>query len=163
MDAYLLGLGSNLGDREYYIDQAIDAIRSKCGEVTAIAPLLETAPWGGTADLSFLNTAIICETSLQPLAMLDQLLAIESDLGRIRSERWGNRTLDCDIILWRRAPGDYPCFKDARLSIPHPEAKHRSFVLEPCAAIAGDWIHPEAGLSLKELWVNLAKSSQQSP
>ncbi len=155
LNSYLIALGSNLGDREYYINQAIDAIRRKCGPITALGPLLETAAWGGAAEGAFLNTALVCETSLEPEALLKELLEIESEYGRVRDHRWGNRTLDCDVILWRRGPGDFPVVQTPRLSIPHPEAHRRLFVLDPALPIAGDWIHPVEGRTLRELWNKL--------
>jgi 2-amino-4-hydroxy-6-hydroxymethyldihydropteridine diphosphokinase len=151
MNTFLIALGSNLGDRKYYIDQAVIAIGTRLGKVTDIAKVLETEPIGA-ADQSFFNTAILCETRLDPEAALSELLRIEIDLGRVRAERWGNRTIDCDIILWRAQDGSYPGYKSGTLVIPHPEALSRDFVLGPAAEIAGDWLHADNELTLQELW-----------
>ncbi len=159
MNTFLIALGSNLGDRKYYIDRAIEAIGTRCGKVTDIAKVLETEPLGA-ADQSFFNTALLCESSLDPEAMLAALLNIEIDLGRVRAERWGNRTIDCDIILWRAMDHTYPLYASERLIIPHPEAIRRDFVLGPAAEIAGDWIHPEKRITLGELWRNFSKGSE---
>ncbi|MBC7533395.1 MAG: 2-amino-4-hydroxy-6-hydroxymethyldihydropteridine diphosphokinase [Oligoflexus sp.] len=160
MNTFLIALGSNLGDRKYYLDRAIDAIATRCGKVTDIAKVLETQPLGA-ADQSFFNTALLCESSLGPEAMLKTLLEIESDLGRVRSERWGNRTIDCDIILWKAKDQSYPIYASESLIIPHPEAIGRDFVLEPCAEIAAEWIHPQKAITLGELWRNFQKDSEK--
>lgn len=138
MDTYLIALGANVGDREYYIDKAIRAIRRKCGKVVKVASILETEPIGA-ADRTFLNTALLCESELDPEALLRELAGIEQDLGRERKERWGNRTIDCDIILWKNSAGDYPVYSSESLKIPHPEAHNRLFVLDPAVEIAADW------------------------
>ena len=158
MNTYLIALGSNLGDRKYYMDQAIDAIGTHCGKVIAIAEVLETAPLGA-ADQAFLNTALLCLSPLDPEILLRKLLKIETDLGRVRSERWGNRTIDCDIILWKDKDQTYPIYRSESLIIPHPEAIKRAFVLGPAAAVAANWIHPEQMITLGELWRNF--SSQE--
>lgn len=150
MDTYLIALGANVGDREYYIEQAIDAIRRKCGKVLNVASVLETEPIGA-ADQPFLNTALLCESSLDPEALLAELATIEKDLGRERKERWGNRTIDCDIILWKTSDGRFPAFSSPTLTIPHPEAHKRLFVLNPAAEIAGKWQHSLLGKYLFEL------------
>ncbi len=151
MNTFLIALGSNLGDRNYYIEAATEAIRDRCGLVLARAPLLESAPIGA-ADQAFINTALLCESALDPEALLAELLRIEGSLGRVRETKWGNRTVDCDIILWRKPDGSIPIYRSEKLVIPHPEAHRRSFVLEPAAAIAGDWIHPVLGLALGRIW-----------
>lgn len=163
MNTFLIALGSNLGDRKYYIDQAVLAIGDRLGKVTDIAEVLETEPIGA-ADQSFFNTALLCQTALDPEAALAELLRIEIDLGRVRMERWGNRTIDCDIILWRAKDGSFPPYKSETLTIPHPETCSRDFVLGPAAEIAGDWIHADQELTLRELWrIFLLKTKKSSP
>ncbi|MBC7658474.1 MAG: 2-amino-4-hydroxy-6-hydroxymethyldihydropteridine diphosphokinase [Chitinophagaceae bacterium] len=151
MNTYLIALGSNLGDRKYYIECARAAIQSQCGKVLAMAKILESEPIGA-ADQAFFNTVLMCESILEPEALLTQLLKIETDLGRVRMEHWGNRTIDCDIILWKDKVRDYPVYRSESLIIPHPEALKRAFVLAPAAEIAGTWVHPEAHATLAELW-----------
>ncbi len=149
MHTYLIALGSNLGDRKYHIEQAIEAIRSHCGKVLAVAPILETSPIGA-ADQLFFNTVLTLESAISPLPLLKKLLEIETTLGRVRAERWGNRTIDLDLILWNEE-GTARRFQDNELTIPHPEAHKRDFVLGPALTIAGDWIHPVLGLTLREI------------
>ncbi len=139
----LIAIGSNLGDRAQILKQAVELISEQCGVVAAISQLHETLPIG-QADQTFLNGALICLTKLSPLQLLERLLAIEKRLGRDRlSEgRWGNRTCDLDIILWRLGNGEYLTVDDARLQIPHPQAALRSFVLIPANEIAPNWKFP---------------------
>ncbi len=155
MHQYLVALGANQGDREYYIEQAIEAIRRSCGLIRARSRSYETAPLGA-ADLPFLNSAAIVETAEEPEQMLKILMKIEESLGRVRTVRWGNRTIDCDIILWRRAEGQFPLFQSSILTIPHPEAHRRSFVLDPAVEIAADWIHSGQNLTVRQLWQSLS-------
>jgi 2-amino-4-hydroxy-6-hydroxymethyldihydropteridine diphosphokinase len=83
------------------------------------------------------------------------LLEIEILLGRIRTEKWGNRTIDLDLIFCRRAGGDIEIFQSDILTLPHPEMHCRSFVLEPAAEIAGDWLHPILKKNIRELWTEM--------
>ncbi len=156
MHTYLIALGSNLGDRKYYIEEAIKAIGGQCGKVLAVAPLLETSPIGA-ADQLFINTALTLESQLEPDPLLAILLAIELELGRQRKEKWGNRTIDLDIILWR-SDAISQVYQSPSLTIPHPECLKRDFVLHPAQAVAGDWIHPLEGLKLKELSIKKGDS-----
>ncbi|WP_218110238.1 2-amino-4-hydroxy-6-hydroxymethyldihydropteridine diphosphokinase [Oligoflexus tunisiensis] len=157
MQEYVLALGANLGDREYYIGQAIEAIRTSCGPIQRQSRLLETEAMGA-ADRPFLNGALVIQSTLEPESLLTRLLAIEQSLGRTRTLRWGNRTIDLDIILWKDAHGNFPSVKTPTLTIPHPEMHKRLFVLGPVAEVAGDWRHAE----LQETVAELLKEKQKS-
>jgi len=118
-----VALGSNLGDRDRALAMAREAIAAlPHTRVTAASPVEETAPLGGLAQPAYLNQMLMIETALEPRPLLDALLAIEARAGRVRGERWGPRTLDCDIVFYGartvREPG---------LTIPHPELPHRDF------------------------------------
>lgn len=151
MHEYLIALGANLGDREYYIERAHDAIHTRCGPIVLSSKLRETVAIGA-ADQAFLNAALVCSSTLTPQQVLEQLLTIENELGRVRTVRWGNRTIDLDIILWKDSSGKFPSVKIPNLRIPHPEMHLRSFVLEAAAEVAPDWIHPELGKTIGDLW-----------
>jgi len=157
MQEYVLALGANLGDREYYIGQAIEAIRTSCGPIRRQSRLLETEAMGA-ADRSFLNGALLIHSALAPAALLSQLLQIEQSLGRTREQRWGNRTIDLDIILWKDERGAFPSVKTPTLTIPHPEMHKRLFVLEPVAEVAADWLHAERQITVAELFREKQKS-----
>jgi 2-amino-4-hydroxy-6-hydroxymethyldihydropteridine diphosphokinase len=144
---YVIGLGSNLDDRLGLLGAAHQAIEAGIGRIDATAPIYETPPMGA-ADQPFLNTAVLLTSPLSPPAMLKALLVIEADLGRVRRERWGNRRIDCDILMWETS-GIATTFEDGDLTVPHPALLERDFALVPAAAVAGDWRHPMTGKTLK--------------
>ncbi len=148
--AYLL-LGSNLGNREKLIADALTLIAEKVGEIILISSIYETAAWGKTDEPSFLNVAVAINTTLYPLQLLEMVLAIEEDLGRIRHEKWGARLIDIDIIFY----GDEIISLKNHLQIPHPEMQHRRFVLLPMDEIAPNVVHPVLKQKISELLINL--------
>jgi 2-amino-4-hydroxy-6-hydroxymethyldihydropteridine diphosphokinase len=143
--AAVLSLGSNLGDREGTIRDAVRAIASEPGiEVVAASGLVETAALklhgeDATAP-AYLNAAVIIRTELTPDALLSALAAIELAFGRVREERWGDRTLDVDIVTM----GDL-ILDTERLTLPHPRAAERAFVLAPWLDIDPDAVLPGRG------------------
>ncbi|MHB9023242.1 MAG: 2-amino-4-hydroxy-6-hydroxymethyldihydropteridine diphosphokinase [Armatimonadota bacterium] len=131
-----LSLGSNLGNREALLREAVARIGMLPGtRVIGESAMLETAPWGKTDQPAFLNMALAIETTFSPEALLDRLRAIEDALGRQRSEHWGPRTLDIDLLVFEDAVRDTPA-----LRLPHPYLTSRQFVLQPLAEIAPDLI-----------------------
>lgn len=126
-----IALGSNLGAREALLERAREAIALlPLTRLVAGSAVEETAPLGPVPQSPYLNQMLLVETSLEPRALLQALLAIERDNGRVRGERWGPRTLDCDIVLYGertvREPG---------LAIPHPELPSREFWLRELAEL----------------------------
>ena len=148
--AHLL-LGSNLGNREAYIDEALRLLKERVGTVLKISSIYETEAWGDTDQPGFLNIAAEINTALNPSQLLETVLKIEADLGRVRHEKWGSRLIDIDIIFY----GDEVIALKDQLQIPHPEMQHRKFVLLPLSEIAPNVIHPVFGLSISELLANL--------
>jgi 2-amino-4-hydroxy-6-hydroxymethyldihydropteridine diphosphokinase len=144
-NAYLI-TGSNLGNREQNLKDALTAIEKKCGHLIATSALFETAAWGKTDQPSFLNQAIHLQTELHAENLLNELLSIEKDLGRIRSEKYGPRTIDIDIAMI-----DQLIIKSENLTIPHPELHNRRFVLTPLVSIAANLVHPVLNKSMAEL------------
>ena len=128
MRAYV-GLGSNLGDREATLRQALEALGSTEGiEVVAVSSFRQTDPVGVVDQPRFVNAAATLETSLPPRELLERLLDVERALGRDREteERWGPRTVDLDLLLYEDETIDEP-----GLEVPHPRLAERAFVLEP--------------------------------
>jgi 2-amino-4-hydroxy-6-hydroxymethyldihydropteridine diphosphokinase len=122
-----VALGSNLGDRLDHMRQGLAGLR-RLGQVVAVSSLYETAPVGGPEQGPYLNAVAALETDLDPTSLLAGLQAVEAEAGRQRVERWGPRTLDLDLITY----GDEETSSD-ELTLPHPRAAERRFVLEPLA------------------------------
>jgi 2-amino-4-hydroxy-6-hydroxymethyldihydropteridine diphosphokinase len=130
MSITFLALGSNLGNRVTHLEHAVGSLRS-LGSIEAGSPIYETAPVGGPDQGLYLNAVIKLETDLSPMHLLEHLLDIERQAGRVRDERWGPRTLDLDILTYGHERIDEP-----GLTLPHPEIRNRRFVLMPLADLA---------------------------
>ena len=146
MTVAVLGLGGNIGDSRKLIAAAIRRLAANPGiTVEDVSALYLTPPWGKTDQPPFLNAAARIETSLAPRMLLNAILDVERDLGRERTERWGPRTIDIDILVYGTVDIDEPF-----LHIPHPRLTERAFALKPLidvmpdAMIAGkpatDWL-----------------------
>jgi dihydroneopterin aldolase/2-amino-4-hydroxy-6-hydroxymethyldihydropteridine diphosphokinase len=123
----VLALGANLGDRRAALQAALDALGGYEGvRVIAVSSIVETAPVGGPEQPDYLNAVVLVDTVLAPLDLLAACQQIESDLGRRRTERWGPRTLDIDVIAYRDVVAS-----SSQLEVPHPRAAQRAFVLAP--------------------------------
>jgi 2-amino-4-hydroxy-6-hydroxymethyldihydropteridine diphosphokinase len=145
-NVYLL-LGSNLGDREMLLAEAVEQIGNRLGPVFSRSSVYETAAWGKADQPSFLNMAVGVNTTLSPLGVLQEVLTIEEELGRVRKEKWGSRLIDIDVILFANQVVNL----GAKLQIPHPQMQYRRFVLEPLTEIAGEVIHPILKKSVSEI------------
>ncbi len=143
-----LGLGSNLGDREDFIEKAIVALEEAGIRVVQRSPLYETAPMGTTAGRWFLNCAVEVETNLMPLGLLRLTQKIERQLGRRppAAPQPLGRTIDIDILLFGSGTVNHP-----ELVIPHLALPERRFVLEPLQTIAPELRHPVTGLTSAEM------------
>ena len=144
----LIGLGSNLGDRQAALSNVADSIerdtRLRC---IAKSKWHETKPVGGPGgQMSFLNGAVLLETALTPPAMLELLLHMEAKMGRVRRTTWGPRTIDLDLLLY-----DEEVVQTDRLTVPHPRMAWRRFVLAPAAEIAGEMVHAGTGWTVARL------------
>ena len=148
--AYLL-LGGNLGERERNLQQAIKLIGDEIGQVVAQSSVYETAAWGNTNQPSFLNQAVGVTTQLTALEVLDKALGIEQKLGRVRKDKWGERLIDIDLILF----GDEVIDIEGRLQVPHPQMQNRRFVMEPLAEIAPNVKHPVLDRTILDITKNI--------
>jgi|GEM_PF-552839 len=143
-----LGLGSNVGDREEYIEQAITILKETPGiKVVRRASNYETMPEGNRSQPQFINSAVEIKTSLDPDKLLAACQAIEDTLGRERGIEWGPRTIDIDILLYKDV-----VMSEDDLSIPHPLLQERMFVLEPLNEIGARVMHPVLERTVAELF-----------
>lgn len=151
---YLL-LGANLGNREETLQKAISLLNEQIGPVSKQSHLYETAPWGKTDQPGFLNLALelTSEKTAQELLSLTQ--SIESQLGRVRHEKWGARLIDIDILYF----GELISNSD-NLTLPHPFIQERRFVLVPLEEIAPEFIHPVFKKTTRELLISCPDSSE---
>ncbi|ALS25715.1 2-amino-4-hydroxy-6-hydroxymethyldihydropteridine pyrophosphokinase [Paenibacillus sp. 32O-W] len=125
--AAYVALGSNLGDRERSLFEALQLLNEHpAADVLRVSPVYETDPVGYTQQPAFLNMVAAVRTSLTPRELLRLLLDIERKLGRVRDVRWGPRTIDLDLLLY-----DDRRFEDDELTLPHPRMMERAFVLVP--------------------------------
>ena len=133
----VLALGSNLGDRLATLQGSVDALLGPSGPgssgpgssglvLVALSPVYETVPVGGPPQPEYLNAVLIAETTLPAMALLRRGQAVEAAFGRVRQEVWGPRTLDVDVIVYGDVVSD-----DPELTLPHPRAAERAFVLAP--------------------------------
>lgn len=144
-----LSLGSSVGDRQGYINAAIEKLSETRGiKVEKVSSVIETEPVGGVAKNKFLNCAAMIETYLTPRQLLDEIHSIEEECGRVREKRWDDRTLDIDIVFFGSRK-----ISEEGLIIPHPEYRKRAFVLEPLKEIAPDFVCPVSGEKLSNLQI----------
>jgi 2-amino-4-hydroxy-6-hydroxymethyldihydropteridine diphosphokinase len=125
----VLSLGSNLGNRLETLQGAIDALEDTPGvRIKAVSPVYETEPWGVEpgSQPSYFNAVVVLKTTLPPSSLLERAHAVEEAFHRVRDERWGARTLDVDIVSYADVVSD-----DPQLTLPHPRAHERAFVLAP--------------------------------
>ncbi|AZM76405.1 2-amino-4-hydroxy-6-hydroxymethyldihydropteridine diphosphokinase [Streptomyces sp. G3] len=135
----VIALGANLGNRLETLQGAIDALEDTPGvRVKGVSPVYETEPWGVAPDSqpSYFNAVVILKTTLPPSSLLERAHAVEEAFHRVRDERWGPRTLDVDIVAYAEVVSD-----DPQLTLPHPRAHERAFVLAP-------WLDVDPGAAL---------------
>ena len=149
-----LGLGSNLGNRLDFLNQA-------CRELSAVtfcdfrtSAIYESEPLLKMKQPKYYNQVVCGLTDLSPVELVVKCQQIENMLGRVRKERWGSRNIDLDILSYGIEIVD-----NEKLKIPHPEMEKRSFVLLPLLELSPDWVHPESGTSIRMLWENWLKTN----
>ena len=145
---YLL-FGSNQGDKKKLLEDACTLINNRCGMLVERSSAYCSEPWGFESEEWFLNELLVVETELDPDALMDALLEIEQELGRVRHpEKTGycSRTVDLDILYY----GDRT-INTAKVTVPHPRLHLRRFVLMPLCELIPDFLHPKFNLSQKQL------------
>ncbi|BDC99211.1 2-amino-4-hydroxy-6-hydroxymethyldihydropteridine diphosphokinase [Persicobacter psychrovividus] len=142
---YLL-LGSNLQDREGLLKQAVEEIEISVGKVLKASSVYESEAWGVTDQPAFLNQVLEVETALEAYPLLMAIQQIEIKLGRVRHERWGERTMDIDILFFGEE-----VLQSQRLTVPHPELHNRRFTLLPLIEVVKNKQHPTLGYTLEHL------------
>ncbi|MEU3451424.1 2-amino-4-hydroxy-6-hydroxymethyldihydropteridine diphosphokinase [Streptomyces thermolilacinus] len=139
----VISLGGNLGNRLENLQGAIDALEDTPGvRVKAVSPVYETEPWGVDPDTqpSYLNAVVVVKTTLPPSSLLERAHAVEEAFDRVRTQRWGARTVDVDIVTYADVVSDDPA-----LTLPHPRARERAFVLRPWLDVEPEAQLPGAG------------------
>jgi 2-amino-4-hydroxy-6-hydroxymethyldihydropteridine diphosphokinase len=148
---YLL-LGSNLGDRMGTLDKAKKNL-GELGQISGISSLYETEAWGNTEQPNFFNQIIVLETELSAEEMLKKNLEIEIKLGRVREQKWAERTIDIDILYFNDE-----IIVTKALKIPHPQIHNRKFTLAPLNEIAPELLHPVFNLTTRQMLERCADS-----
>ena len=146
MNEVYLQLGSNIGDRLDNLDQSIKIIIERIGNVLEKSSVYESTPWGVENQRNFLNQVIFVKSNFDPYTILDLVLQIEKDMGRIRIEKWGERIIDIDILFI-----DDLIIESENLCIPHEFIAKRKFVLQPMCEIAPGFIHPKLNKTISQL------------
>ena len=136
-----IGLGSNMGDRFSYLQQALDSLNTVTGvQVHSVSPVYETDPVGGPEQENYLNAVAVLKTVLTPHQLLAETQQIEQEANRQRNERWGPRTLDLDLLA-----RDREVVSTEDVDLPHPRAHERGFVLLPWSMLDPDYLLPGYG------------------
>ncbi len=136
-----IGVGSNQGDSVRICREVFDLLRKHPAiDILELRRFTEPAPLGSAEQDWFINAAVLLQTRLEPRALLEFMLEVEKSFGRVRTVKWGPRTLDLDILFYENIQLDLPGLK-----VPHPLMSERLFVLAPLAEIEPDWVHPGLG------------------
>ena len=156
MASVYFSLGSNEGDRLKSLVKATKLIDNLVGKVIHYSSVVETEPWGFTAETTFYNMVLFTDTEFTPHQVLTKILDIEASLGRIRHQKgYTNRIIDIDILFYNSEK-----INDETLGIPHPLLHMRKFVMQPLVEIAPDLIHPVYNVTISELLLRLNEPKQ---
>lgn len=149
-----IGLGTNLGDKEQNLRDAVHRIEEQIGKVLSLSAFYVTAPWGFASENSFLNAAACVETQLSPLEVLLETQTIERELGRTKKSvngAYSDRLIDIDLLLYDDLVLSVTSADGAELNLPHPLMAKRDFVMRPLAEIAPALRHPVLKRTMKEI------------
>ena len=155
MTRVFLSLGSNEGDRLNMLCQAAQMLGGSFN-LLALSRVYETKPWGVTEQPNFLNMCVAVDAECGAFEVLERINEIEALLGRLRKTRWGQRTIDIDIIFFGNS-----IIESDRLTVPHKYMQQRAFVLVPLCDIAADFMHPLLNKTTAELLAELPKEDMK--
>ncbi|MEA5092804.1 2-amino-4-hydroxy-6-hydroxymethyldihydropteridine pyrophosphokinase [bioreactor metagenome] len=147
-----VALGSNLGNKKENLLQAIELLKNHGVNILAVSSFLVTKPYGVTDQPDFLNGAIKLEYDKSPEELLEVLLAVEQEMGRVRLRHWGERIIDLDLLLFGQE-----VIETKNLVVPHKDMENREFVLAPLAEIAPQVVLPNRNETIEKLLTNLRK------
>lgn len=156
MSQVFLGVGTNLGDKYENLAQALRLLDGRAGRLTAVSPIYQTSPFGAAHQPIFWNLCAKLETMLPPQTLLNEVKAIESQMGRVPTYHWGPRLIDLDILLY-----DDLVLQTETLIIPHVGLPKRPFVLCPLHELAPDLIHPINGRTVKQMMMSIFQNGLQ--
>ncbi|MCS3795329.1 2-amino-4-hydroxy-6-hydroxymethyldihydropteridine diphosphokinase [Niastella sp. OAS944] len=146
MNKVFLLIGGNMGDRLQNLHQAISLLSAAVGPVIQQSAVYETAAWGKTDQPAFLNQALLLTSRLSARELIVTVLSVEEEMGRHRTEKFGPRVIDIDIMFYNE-----DVINEPHLTIPHPQMQNRRFALVPLVELAPEMIHPVLGKTLEEL------------
>lgn len=157
MHQVVLGLGGNMGDRLSLLNKASKLLTNKM-ELVRASSIYQTAAWGGNSKASYLNQVLVLKTNLSAPDCLDFIQKIENQLGRERDLKWGDRTMDIDILYYNSE-----IINTEKLKVPHPHIANRNFVLVPLAEVLPDFVHPQTRKSSMVLMEECEDSLKVKP
>lgn len=146
MPIVFLLTGGNIGNTNLELSKAASMIHERVGLVRKASEIYRTEPWGNPNQQYFLNQVLEVESVMKPGDIMNTLLAIEQEMGRVRGKKWEPRVIDIDMLLY-----DNLILESDTLTLPHPHLHERNFVLAPLAELAPDLIHPVLQLSIAQL------------
>ena len=155
MSIAYIALGSNLGDKEANLRQALKMLLVKGLQIRSASSFFKTEPYGVTDQPEFINAVACVKTDLAPEKLLKLLLDTELEMGRVRLRHWGERNIDLDLLLY-----DDLIYYSEKLVLPHPDMQNRLFVLQPLSEIAADKIHPVYKKSIQTLLKSLTDGDE---
>lgn len=155
MSIAYIALGSNLGDKEANLRQALKMLLVKGLQIRSVSSFFKTEPYGVTDQPEFINAVAGVKTDLAPEKLLKLLLDTELEMGRVRLRHWGERNIDLDLLLY-----DDLIYYSEKLVLPHPDMQNRLFVLQPLSEIAADKIHPVYKKSIQNLLKSLTDGDE---
>lgn len=152
-----IALGSNQGDSVRICREAFDVLQKHPAiDILRTSSLYRTSPVGPVEQDRFINAAAVLRTRLEPGALFEFMVEVEKSFGRVRTVKWGPRTLDLDLLFYENIQVDLPLLK-----VPHPQMSKRLFVLAPLAEIEPDWVHPGLGLTVHEMLNRILELDQR--